>query len=477
MKKKNKQFKKLLRGAYEALLLYPTPINLNYWWNFGSIAIYALFVQVVTGFLMALWYVPHVDAAFDSIEYIMREVNYGWLIRYLHSNGASLFFFAVYIHMGRGLYYGSYIYPREKVWYSGFVMFLLMIVTAFFGYVLPWGQMSYWAATVITSLLTTIPFIGDDLLQFIWGGIAVDQPTLTRIYGLHFLLPFVIAGLVVLHLVLLHEHGSNNPLGIRSKDNIPFHPYYTSKDFLGLWVVNIIFLFVVFFYPNLLSHPDNYIKANPEVTPLHIVPEWYFLPFYAILRSVPNKTVGIILLVLAIACIGLLPLISKPPFRSGYFRPSFQYLFWFFICDCLILGWSGGNPVESPYYGICQMATIGYFLFFITNFILCIFEWHSLFPTIYNTLGISYFTLSSDWARKAYIYKENEGIFNNKKEKKIKIPGHTFFRDYGNYKIDKLKVLKIKNKKKGRRFGPKQNPKYNKFISGYKFNSKKDLKK
>jgi ubiquinol-cytochrome c reductase cytochrome b subunit len=362
--------KKNLRSTYNLIFSYKAPINLSYMWNFGSIAIYALAIQIITGFLLALWYVPHIDYAFNSVEYVMREVQYGWLIRYLHSNGASLFFFAVYVHMAKAVYYGSYTYPREWVWYSGFVMFMLMIITAFFGYVLPWGQMSYWAATVITSLISTIPVVGGDILTFIWGGITVDQPTLTRIYGLHFILPFVIVGFLVVHLILLHEHGSNNPLGVISLDNISFHPYYTYKDFLGVYVINIPFLLIVFFYPNVLSHPDNYIPANPEVTPLHIVPEWYFLPFYGILRSVPSKAGGIILLILAILCLALFPLISKPIIRSGSFRPIFQSLFWIFVCDCFILGWSGGNPVEPPYYVICQVATVFYFVFFVLNYFL-----------------------------------------------------------------------------------------------------------
>jgi ubiquinol-cytochrome c reductase cytochrome b subunit len=265
--------------------------------------------------------------------------------------------------MARGLYYGSYTYPRESVWYTGFIILLLMIATAFFGYVLPWGQMSYWAATVITSLLSTIPLIGNDLLIFVWGGISVDQPTLTRIYGLHFILPFVIVALVGLHIILLHKHGSNNPLGVTSLDNTSFHPHFTYKDVVGIWFVNIIFLYFVFFIPNALSHPDNYIPANPEVTPLHIVPEWYFLPFYAILRSVPDKLGGIILLFCALLCLAFFPLISKPPIRSGMFRPFFVILFWYFIADCILLGWSGGNPVEPPYFAICQYATLFYFLF------------------------------------------------------------------------------------------------------------------
>jgi len=372
-----------MRQVYKLFALYQTPINLSYWWNFGSLALYALVIQISTGFVLALWYIPSVDLAFQSVEYIMREVNYGWLIRYLHSNGASLFFFVVYLHMAKAIYYGSYTYPREYVWYTGFIIFVLMVGTAFFGYVLPWGQMSYWAATVITSLLSSIPFIGNDLLIFVWGGSAVNQGTLTRIFGFHFILPFVIAGLVMVHLLLLHEHGSNNPLGVVSYDNIPFHPYYTRKDILGVWVISIVFLLFVFFYPNALSHPDNYIPANPNTTPLHIVPEWYFLPFYGILRSVPNKIGGILLLASALGCLFLFPLISKPSIRSGSFRPLFQHIYWLFMCDYLLLGWSGGNPVSFPYYEICQFSTILFFLFFILNYIVIKIENYILFEDLY----------------------------------------------------------------------------------------------
>jgi len=364
-KNKSRGLKQILFSLYNEFLNYPTPINLSYLWNFGSISLFSLLIQIVSGFLLSLWYVPSVNLAFDSVEYIMREVNYGWFIRYLHSNGASLFFFAVYVHMARGMYYGSYIYPREKVWYSGFIMFLLMIVTAFFGYVLPWGQMSYWAATVISSLITVIPGVGIDLLSFIWGGIAVEQPTLTRIFGFHFILPFVILSLVIVHLVFLHEHGSNNPLGIKSVDNVSFYPYFFVKDVLGIYIATFILLIFVFFYPNALSHPDNYIPANPSVTPLHIVPEWYFLPFYGILRSVPNKAGGAILVIFALLLLGFLPLISRPIFRSGCFRPLFQVIFWLFIADYILLGWSGSNPVATPYYEICQAATVFYFAWFI----------------------------------------------------------------------------------------------------------------
>jgi len=367
------RLKGLYLQLYKMLLLYPTPVNLNYMWNFGSLAMYALMIQIVTGVLLAFWYIPTTELAFWSVEFIMREVNYGWLIRYLHANGASFFFFVVYLHMSRGVYYSSYVYPREHVWLSGSIIFVLMIATAFFGYVLPWGQMSYWAATVISTLISTVPVIGQNLLIFSWGGISIDQPTLTRIYGLHFLLPWVILGLVGIHLVLLHEYGSNNPIGVRLHDNVPFHPYYTYKDITGIIVATFFYLVVVFFLPNYTIHSDNYIMANSEVTPVHIVPEWYFLLFYGILRSVPNKIGGVCLLAGSLFALICLPFISYPLIRSGTFRPVFQPLFWCFGVVCIVLGWSGGNPVTSPYYEICQICALLYFMFFfiflpLTNF-------------------------------------------------------------------------------------------------------------
>lgn len=355
----------ILNFVYKLALLYPTPIILSYLWNFGSLAGVALGVQLVTGIGLSFWYIPSVDLAFASVEFIMREVSGGWWLRYLHANGASLFFVVVYLHMARGLFYGSYTKPREKVWYSGVVIFVLMILTAFLGYVLPWGQMSYWAATVITSLLSVIPKVGNDLLIYVWGGISIDQPTLTRVYGLHFLLPFVLIGLVALHIMFLHEHGSNNPLGIEGVGGISFHPYYTYKDLLGVVVALFFYLFVVINLPNVLSHSDNYILADPGVTPTHIVPEWYFLPFYGILRSIPDKAGGVALLIAALVVLLFLPIFSKPPVRSGMFRPIFRYGFEVFVVVWLILGWSGGNPIESPFYEICQLATFLYFFFFL----------------------------------------------------------------------------------------------------------------
>jgi ubiquinol-cytochrome c reductase cytochrome b subunit len=385
MRSKYNNFLKLI---YRTFLLYPTPINLNYLWNFGSLALYGLIIQIISGILLAFWYIPSIDLAFFSVEYIVREVEYGWLFRNLHANGASFFFFVVYVHMARSIYYGSYVYPREKVWYTGAIIFILMIATAFFGYILPFGQMSYWAATVISSLTSVIPFIGKNILLFLWGGISIEQPTLSRIYAAHFLFPFIIFVLVITHLVFLHEHGSNNPLGIKIYDFVPFHPYYTIKDIVTLIVSTIVYLIFVFYLPNYTMHSDNYIMANPDVTPTHIVPEWYFLPFYGVLRSVPSKVGGVLLLALALLLLVLFPLISYPLLRSGTFRPVFQIIFWVFVGSWLLLGWSGGNPISTPYYEICQISTILYFLFFLVlNPLNNYFEW--LVYEYYLMKGIS----------------------------------------------------------------------------------------
>lgn len=344
---------------------YPTPVNLSYFWNFGSLAAIFLIIQIVSGLVLAMWYVPHVDHAFASIDFIMRETSYGWLARYTHSNGASFFFLFVYLHMARAIYFGSYVYPRHRVWYTGMVIFLLMIVTAFLGYILPWGQMSFWAATVITNLVSVIPVIGKSILIFLWGGLSVEQPTLTRIYALHFVLPFVIVCFVIFHVILLHSCGSNNPLGIRISDYAPFHPYFIYKDVYGYLMVSFIFSGVVCFFPNYLGHPDNWIPADPSVTPPHIVPEWYFLPFYGILRSVPDKVLGVIFLVLAIILLCVLPLLHVPMFRSGYFRPVFEWFVFFFFLAWIMIGWTASRPIAFPYYQMCQFFTLYYFFFFL----------------------------------------------------------------------------------------------------------------
>lgn len=344
----------------------PLPSNISYLWSFGSLAGVLLVTQLITGIALAMHYTPHVDLAFISVEHIMRDVNYGWLLRYIHANGASMFFIAVYIHIARGLYYGSYTSPRELLWSVGVIIFFIMMGTAFMGYVLPWGQMSFWAATVITNMLSAIPWIGTDLVQLVWGGFSVDNATLNRFFSLHYLLPFLIAALAVVHLLALHQHASNNPLGIGSNiDKVPFHPYFTYKDILGFFIFGLFFAYFVYFEPNLLGHPDNYIPANPLVTPAHIVPEWYFLPFYAILRSIPSKLGGVIAMVGAILILLVLPFVHTSEVRSSSFRPIAKKLFWFFIADVLLLGWIGGKPVEDPYILIGQLATIFYFSYFV----------------------------------------------------------------------------------------------------------------
>jgi ubiquinol-cytochrome c reductase cytochrome b/c1 subunit len=344
---------------------YPTPKNLNYWWNFGSLAGFMLVVMIVTGLFLAMQYTPHVDLAFTSVERIMRDVNHGWLIRYLHMNGASMFFVVVYVHIFRGLYYGSYKPPRELLWWIGLVILLLMMATAFMGYVLPWGQMSLWGATVITNLFSAVPVVGDAIVTLLWGGFSVDNPTLNRFFVLHFLLPFVIFGMVVIHLWALHTVKSNNPLGIDVKgpqDTIPFHPYYTVKDFFGIGVFLIVYCGFVFWYPNALGHPDNYIPANPMVTPPHIVPEWYFLPFYAILRAVPDKLLGVIAMFAAILVLFALPWLDSCKVRSGTFRPWFKVAFWLFVVDCCVLGYAGAMPAEGVWITVGRIAAGYYFL-------------------------------------------------------------------------------------------------------------------
>ncbi len=347
---------------------YPTPKNLNYWWNFGSLAGIMLVIMIATGIVLAMQYTPHATLAFDSVERIMRDVNWGWMIRYIHMNGASFFFIVTYIHIFRGLYFGSYKEPRELLWMLGVVILLLMMATAFMGYVLPWGQMSFWGATVITNLFSAIPGVGEHIVTWLWGGFAVDNPTLNRFFSLHYLLPFVIVGVVVLHLVALHTHGSNNPLGIDRKgpqDSIPFHPYYTAKDAFGIGVFLIIFCAFVFYAPNFLGDPANYIPANPLSTPEHIVPEWYFLPFYAILRSVPDKLVGVLLMFGAIAVLFILPWLDTSRVRSARFRPKYKWFFWLLLADCIALGYLGHQPPEGLMLILGRLATAYYFIHFL----------------------------------------------------------------------------------------------------------------
>jgi len=345
---------------------YPSPINLSYAWSFGALAGICLVIQILTGVFLAMHYTPHVDLAFSSVEHIMRDVNNGWLIRYMHANGASMFFIVVYSHIFRGLYYGSFMAPREHLWCSGVIIFLLMMATAFMGYVLPWGQMSFWGATVITNLFSAIPIVGPSIVDWLWGGFCVDNATLNRFFSLHFVLPFVIAGLVIAHIALLHKDGSNNPLGISSdSDKISFYPYFYVKDLFGFMVLMLIFFIFIYYYPNLLGHPDNYIPANPMSTPAHIVPEWYFLPFYAILRSIPDKLGGVVAMGGAIVILLFLPFINTSEVRSSTFRPIYRIFFWLLFADFLLLGWIGQEVVEEPYTLIGQLGTVFYFLFFL----------------------------------------------------------------------------------------------------------------
>ncbi|MDX6806376.1 cytochrome b/b6 [Terrihabitans rhizophilus] len=354
--------------VHSSFVAYPTPRNLNYWWTFGGILAIMLMVQIVTGVILVMHYTPHVDMAFNSVEHIMRDVNLGWMIRYMHANGASMFFVAVYIHIFRNLYYGSYKAPREVLWILGVIIFLLMMATAFMGYVLPWGQMSLWGATVITNLFSAIPFVGEAVTTWLWGGFAVDNPTLNRFFSLHYLLPFMIAGVVVLHIWALHIPGNNNPTGVAvksSSDTIPFNPYYTVKDGFAIVLFFMFFAWFIFYVPNFLGHADNYIRGNPLQTPAHIVPEWYFLPFYAILRAVPDKLGGVIAMFAAIVVLFFLPWLDTSKVRSTSYRPLYRQFFWVLVVVCLLLGYVGGKPAEPPYILIGRILTVYYFAHFL----------------------------------------------------------------------------------------------------------------
>lgn len=352
------------------LISYPTPVNINYFWGFGALAGLCLGIQLLTGIFLAMHYTPHVALAFSSIEHIMRDVNFGWFIRYGHANGASMFFIVVYCHIGRGLFYNSYLNPREYLWSSGVVIFILMMATAFMGYVLPWGQMSFWGATVITNLFSAVPVIGETIAQWIWGGFSVDNPTLNRFFSLHYLLPFAITGLVLIHLTLLHQVGSSDPVsGDNTVFRIPFYPYFYVKDLLGFFLFLSIFSYFVFFEPNLMGHPDNYIEGNPMVTPTHIVPEWYFLPFYAMLRSIPDKLGGVVIMGLSLAILLVIPYLSNvkylPIYSNNRYKKVAQVFFWFFIFDTVFLGWLGGQPVEDVYIFLGQTGAAYYFVYLV----------------------------------------------------------------------------------------------------------------
>ncbi|KPQ11816.1 MAG: ubiquinol-cytochrome c reductase cytochrome b subunit PetB [Saliniramus fredricksonii] len=354
--------------VHSSFVVFPVPRNLNYMWTFGAILMIMLVLQIVTGIVLAMHYTANAELAFSSVEHIMRNVEYGWLMRYLHANGASFFFIAVYIHMFRGLYYGSYKAPREVLWILGVIILLLMMATAFMGYVLPWGQMSYWGATVITNLFSVIPVVGDTIVSFLWGGYSVGNPTLNRFFSLHYLLPFMIFGVVLLHVWALHVPGNNNPAGIdvkTKKDTVPFHPYMTVKDTFSAMLFIIVLSWFVFYMPNYLGHADNYVPANPSVTPSHIVPEWYFLPFYAILRAIPNALLGVIAMFASIAVLAFLPWLDTSRVRSGSYRPLFKMFFWLFAIVCIGLGYLGAMPAEGAYVIWARILTALYFAHFL----------------------------------------------------------------------------------------------------------------
>nr|YP_007624707.1 cytochrome b [Tachycineta albilinea]AEX37438.1 cytochrome b [Tachycineta albilinea] len=350
----------LLKIINDSLIDLPTPSNISTWWNFGSLLGLCLITQIATGLFLAMHYTADTSLAFASVSHICRDVQFGWLIRNLHANGASFFFICIYFHIGRGIYYGSYL--NKETWNIGVILLLALMATAFVGYVLPWGQMSFWGATVITNLFSAIPYIGQTLVEWAWGGFSVDNPTLTRFFALHFLLPFIIAGLTIVHLTLLHETGSNNPLGIPSDcDKIPFHPYYSTKDILGFALLLTLLAALALFSPNLLGDPENFTPANPLATPPHIKPEWYFLFAYAILRSIPNKLGGVLALAASILVLFLMPLLHTSKLRSMTFRPLSQILFWTLVANLLILTWVGSQPVEQPFIIIGQLASLSYF--------------------------------------------------------------------------------------------------------------------
>nr|ADZ37150.1 cytochrome b [Nasalis larvatus]AJD22345.1 cytochrome b [Nasalis larvatus] len=351
----------IMKMINHSLIDLPTPSNISMWWNFGSLLATCLILQIITGLFLAMHYSPDTSSAFSSIAHITRDVNYGWIIRYLHANGASMFFICLFLHVGRGLYYGSFL--LLETWNIGVTLLLMIMATAFMGYVLPWGQMSFWGATVITNLLSAIPYIGTNIVQWVWGGYSIDSPTLTRFFTFHFTLPFIITALTTLHLLFLHETGSNNPCGIPSNpDKIPFHPYYTIKDILGLILLLLILMVLVLFLPDLLGDPDNYTPANPLSTPPHIKPEWYFLFAYAILRSVPNKLGGVLALLMSILILMIIPMLHKSKQQSMMFRPLSQLVLWFLITILLTLTWIGSQPVNQPFIMIGQTASMMYFI-------------------------------------------------------------------------------------------------------------------
>ncbi|MFG1396943.1 cytochrome b [Roseixanthobacter pseudopolyaromaticivorans] len=354
---------------HSSAVAYPTPKNLNYWYTFGAILTMMLGVQILSGVVLAMHYTAYAPISFARVEHIMRDVSFGWLLRYIHANGASMFFIAVYIHIFRGLYYGSYKAPREVLWILGVIIYLLMMATAFMGYVLPWGQMSYWGATVITNLFSAIPLVGKVIVEWLWGGYSVGDPTLNRFFALHYLLPFMIAGVVILHIWALHHVGQNNPDGVEvksvAKDTVPFTPYATVKDIFGMVVFLLFFSYFIFYIPNYMGHPDNYIPANPLSTPAHIVPEWYFLPFYAILRSIPDKLGGVLAMFSAIAVLAFLPWLDTSKVRSARYRPLYRQFFWIFAVVAVGLGYLGSQPAEGGFVIASRILTAYYFIHFL----------------------------------------------------------------------------------------------------------------
>ena len=374
----------LIKIANNSLVDLPAPSNISAWWNFGSLLGLCLIIQIITGLFLSMHYTPHIEIAFRSVIHIIRDVNYGWLLRTIHANGASFFFICLYLHIGRGIYYGSYLY--KITWFSGIILLLLTIGTAFIGYVLPWGQISFWGATVITNLLSAIPYVGEMIVQWVWGAFAVDNATLNRFFSIHFLLPFLIAAFIIIHLLFLHQTGSNNPLGLNRKtDKIPFHPYFSIKDLFGFIVILFILILLTLLSPNILGDPDNFTPANPLVTPAHIQPEWYFLFAYAILRSIPNKLGGVIALLLSILILAILPVWHLRNFRPLTFYPLNKLLFWFLIGTVIVLTWIGAKPVEDPYILVGQTFTIIYFRYFIFS-PLVLKLWDSCLKWIFNLI-------------------------------------------------------------------------------------------
>nr|QPT74096.1 cytochrome b [Pharnaciini sp. NS-2020] len=355
----------LMKIMNNSLIDLPTPINISSWWNFGSLLGICLMIQILTGIFLAMHYTPNIELAFNSVSHICRDVSNGWLMRTIHANGASMFFICIYMHVGRGLYYGSYKYI--ETWTTGVIILLLVMMTAFMGYVLPWGQMSFWGATVITNLLSAVPYLGTDLVQWVWGGFAVDNATLNRFFTFHFLMPFVIMGMVMVHLLFLHQTGSNNPMGLKSNiDKIPFHPYFSIKDIVGFIIMVMMLIYLTLMEPYTLGDPDNFTPANPLVTPTHIQPEWYFLFAYAILRSIPNKLGGVIALMMSILILLIMPLF-KSNFQGNKFYPINQLTFWMMVVTTLMLTMMGAKPVEEPYIMMSQILTIIYFMYFMTD--------------------------------------------------------------------------------------------------------------